>query len=157
MTIFTIFIKLIHYFQAVFKQKREFKVSSTKQFLYLIRVNCFSHKCSKVFLQVLLQLERARLRSVALHRVAVLVHDKLGKVPLDGIEQGAALLLLQELPQRVRFVPVDVNLGEQIKLGALLLLGELFNLLVGLRLLVRELVRRERQNAETCAGRRMKC
>lgn len=94
---------------------------------------------------------------MALHRVAVLVHDKLGKVPLDGIEQGAALLLLQELPQRVRFVPVDVNLGEQIKLGALLLLGELFNLLVGLRLLVRELVRRERQNAETCVGRRVKC
>lgn len=99
---------------------------------------------SKVLLQIVPQLQRASLGSMSFHRLPILVHDELGEVPLDGIEQRTTLALLQELPQRMRLVPVDVYLGEQIELGSLLNAGEVFDLLVGSRFLVTELVAGER-------------
>lgn len=111
---------------------------------------------SEVLLQIIPQLQRAGLRSVPFHRLPLLVHDELGEVPLDGIEQRTALALLQELPQRVRFVPVDVDLREQVKLGSLLVPGEVLDLLVGTRFLVAELVARERQDAKACGGKMLR-
>src|ERR1035438_7355590 len=56
---------------------------------------------------------RRRRRRETLDDVALLVHQELGKVPLDTIPQQAALFALQKLVQRVRIVPVDLDLREQ--------------------------------------------
>lgn len=85
---------------------------------------------------------------MTLHRNSLPVHNKLGEVPLDQIEQSASLLLLQELPQRMRRFPVHVHLLKQVELH-LSVAHKALNLLRATGLLVRELVTRERQNAET--------
>lgn len=84
---------------------------------------------------------------MAFHWLSVFVDDKLGEIPLDRIEQSAALFLLEISPQRVGLVPVDVNLCEQIELGTFFLVSETFDLLIATGLLL-ELVRRESKNAE---------
>uniref|UniRef100_A0A2M4DH48 Putative secreted protein n=1 Tax=Anopheles darlingi TaxID=43151 RepID=A0A2M4DH48_ANODA len=90
------------------------------------------------------QLHRASGRSVPAHRFAPLVHQKLGKVPLDRVNERAALALLQILPQWVRLLPVDVNLGEHVE-AHVAALGELLDLCVRARFLATELIAREGQ------------
>jgi hypothetical protein len=85
---------------------------------------------------------------VALDGIAVLVDDELGEVPLDGVEQGAALLLLQVLEEGMSSLSVDINLLEQIELH-FSVASEALNLLAITRLLVSELIARKRENAET--------
>lgn len=85
---------------------------------------------------------------MSLHRISVLVHNELGKVPLDQVQQDAALLLLQELPHGMRRLAVHVHLLEQVELH----LSVAHKALNGLGipgLLVGELVARERQNAKS--------
>lgn len=85
---------------------------------------------------------------MALDRLAVLVNDELGEVPLDAVEQHSALLLLQILPQWVSSLAVDVDLLEEVELD-LTVASEALDLLGGSGLLVVELVAWESENAET--------
>jgi hypothetical protein len=76
-------------------------------------------------------------REVPPHHVAITVNQELGKVPFDVGGQQASLLLFQEGVQRRLVGPIDVELGEQRKLGALRL-REALDLLVVPALLLAE-------------------
>src|SRR5688572_3561737 len=55
-------------------------------------------------------------RRVALEHATVATDQELGEVPLDRVNaEQSALLVLQPLPQRMRAVAIDVDLGEQRK------------------------------------------
>lgn len=99
-------------------------------------------------LQVLDHLLRRRSGSVALDRLAILVDDELGEVPLDAVEQHSALFLLQILPQWVGGLAVDVDLLEEVKLN-LAVASEALDLFSISGFLVVELVAWEGENAET--------
>lgn len=86
---------------------------------------------------------------MALHGISLLVHNELGEVPLDEIEKESALLLLHELPHRVRLLPIHVHLLEQIELD-FSVADRALDLLVRAGLLIGELVAGECQNAESC-------
>lgn len=98
--------------------------------------------------QVLEHLLRRSVWRVTLNRFAALVDDELGEVPLDGVEQQAALFLLQILPQWMCAFAIHVNLFEQVKLN-FAIASEALNFLSVARLLVVELIARERENAQT--------
>ena len=78
-------------------------------------------------------------RTHSCHRVSVFVNHKLGKVPLNPSPKQAALLFLQEHPQRMSLGPVDLDLLEHVELDAVTL-GELLDLGVGSWLLGAKLV-----------------
>lgn len=48
------------------------------------------------------------------NRLAILVDDELGEVPLDEAAQGAALLVLEVFPERLGLVSVHVSLLEDV-------------------------------------------
>lgn len=72
-------------------------------------------------------------------RLAVLVDDELGEVPLDAIGQHATLLLLEIHPERMGRLAIHVDLLEQIKLD-FSVLHEALNVLGISGLLITELV-----------------
>ena len=49
------------------------------------------------------------------HRAPCFIHNKLGEVPFDSIDEEAALLLLQEVPERVCVTSVDVDFGKHVE------------------------------------------
>ncbi len=51
-------------------------------------------------------------------RNALLIHDELGEVPLDGVDEGPTLLALQVGEQRVLGAAVHVDLREEIEFRA---------------------------------------
>jgi len=102
-------------------------------------------------LNVALDGERGVRGRVPLHHLALAVRQELGEVPLDLAAQRLALLLLQELVQRVGAGPVDLNLGKHGVLGAARL-GKLLDLGVRAGLLAPELVAGEAQNLQTLAA-----
>lgn len=102
----------------------------------------------EIFLQILEHLLGRGIRRVTFNRFSVLVDNELCEIPLDGIEQRAALLLLQILIQGMRALAIHVNLLEQIEID-LSIASEALNLLGIAWLLVAELVARKRENAET--------
>jgi hypothetical protein len=77
---------------------------------------------------------------------SILVNNELCKVPLDAVEQHAALFLFQILPQGVRFLAIDVKLLEQIKLD-FVVADKALNLFGIAGFLVIELITRESKNA----------
>src|ERR1039458_1574519 len=79
-------------------------------------------------------------RRETLYDVSLLVHQELGEVPLDAIAQQAALFALQKLEDRMRVVAVDLDLGEQWEVHSVIDLAERFDLVIGARLLMAELV-----------------
>jgi len=101
-----------------------------------------------VLLQILLQCKRFRVRSIPGDHLTLLVYDELGKVPLYEFAEEAALLVLEVLPDWVRVVPVDVNLGKHVKLCTIRLRRKLFYFLVRSWLLTTKLVAREGEDAE---------
>lgn len=111
-----------------------------------------NHLSLPIFLEPLLQLFRARIRPMPLDRLPILINDKLGEIPLDKISQGASLLVLQVLPQRMGVAPVNIHLLEHVKLQILLVV-EGADLGVVSRFLVGELVAREGQDAKPLALR----
>lgn len=122
-------------------------------YIQIAQLKSKGKKHLKIFLQVLFQLRRTRTRSMAFHWHAVLVHDEFGKVPFDQIQQEATLLLLQELPHRMRLFSIHIHLLEQIEFH-FTVPHETLDLFAVARLLIRKLVTGERQNAKSC---RYKC
>lgn len=98
--------------------------------------------------QVLQHLLRRGCRSVSLNRLAILVDNELGEVPFDAVEEHAALLLLQVLPQRMGCLAVHLDLVEQIELD--FAIGDKALDLFGVAgFLMVELIARESENAKT--------
>jgi len=89
--------------------------------------------------------------TVPLHGLALLVDNELGEVPLDEVSEGAALLVLQELPQWAGVVAVHVHLLEQVEVGVLLL-GEAYDVVGAAGLLAIELVAGEGQDAQAAVA-----
>src|ERR1039457_3643744 len=87
-------------------------------------------------------------RGESLHHVALLVYQELGEVPLDAVTQQAALFALQELVQRMRVVPVDLDLREQWEVHAVIDLAERFDLRIGAGLLMAKLVARKAKHLQ---------
>lgn len=85
---------------------------------------------------------------VAVHGLPLLVHQELGEVPLDGVNQEARLLVLEVLPERVRPVPVDVHLAEHVELHVELL-HKLLYVCLRAGLLTPELVAGKSEDAKT--------
>lgn len=113
---------------------------------FLIKYNSLIN--SQERLQVLQHLfGRCALR-VTLNWLAVFVDDELGKVPLDPVEEEAALLFLQILPQWMSSLAIHLKLLEQVKLD-LAVANRALNLLVIAGLLAVELVTGKCENAET--------
>lgn len=105
----------------------------------------------EVLLEVLLQLRWVGAGSMTLDGISVLVHNELGEVPLDQVQQNSALLLLQELPHGMGLLAVHVHLLEQVELH-LAVAHKALNGFGIARLLVGELVTGERQNAKSWRG-----
>jgi hypothetical protein len=68
--------------------------------------------------------------------LALLVDKEFGEVPLDGVDDGPVLLLLQEVPQGMGLLAVHIDFGVQVGVEVPLAVDELLDLLVGARLLV---------------------
>ena len=71
----------------------------------------------KIARQVLYQLGLLH-GTIALHHAAILINEKLGKVPFDGISQHAPALGLDfhPFPQWVGIVPIYTDLAVHVKL-----------------------------------------
>ena len=65
----------------------------------------------------------------------LLVHHELGEVPLDGVHEEAALLVLQVHPERVGRAAVHLDLAEHVERHVVSVGGERLDLLVGARFL----------------------
>jgi len=68
--------------------------------------------------------------------LALLVDKEFGEVPLDGVDDGPVLLLLQEVPQGMGLLAVHIDFGVQVGVEVPLAVDELLDLLVGAWLLV---------------------
>lgn len=89
---------------------------------------------------VVLHSNRIVHRSEPLHGLPIAVDKELCKVPLDGINKRAALLLLQPLPDGMSIPAIHVNLVVQVELSPVFAPGECLDLLVGAWLLATKLV-----------------
>jgi len=79
----------------------------------------------------------------------VFVDQELGEVPLDGVDDKSRLFRLEIFPQWVGSLAIDVDLREKIELDAVFALCELFDLSIGARFLIAELVTWEGQNPKS--------
>nr|GFD56692.1 hypothetical protein [Tanacetum cinerariifolium] len=87
------------------------------------------------------------------HHLAVRADQELGEVPLDRFRaQHAGRLTLQMLPQRVRSVAVDLDLGKHREADAVVLFAEVADLGFVAGFLVAELVAGEAQHFEAGAA-----
>jgi len=107
-------------------------------------VNVCLEQWSNVFLDFI----RLGVWGISCHWLAILVDQELGKIPLDGIHQKAALLLLQEVVKGMSLLAIYVDLIVDIKLY-FVLLQELLDVHRATRLLVVKLVAWEGSNFET--------
>lgn len=105
-----------------------------------------------ILLQSLHEIFWICVRGEPLHRLSILVDDKLGEVPFDEVTKYPTLFVLQIFIQRMSVRTVDVDLLENIKLH-FVPLDEGADLLAGPGLLAGELVTRERQNPQPLALR----
>lgn len=86
--------------------------------------------------------------AIALHHAAILINEKLGKVPFDGVSQHAPALGLDfhPFPQWVGIVPIHTDLAVHVKLDVVA--GrKLLDFLIIPWLLPPELVAREGQDS----------
>src|SRR5262245_6628933 len=91
-------------------------------------------------------------RRVTLDDVTVATDEELGEVPLDRVDaEQTALLVLEPLPQRMRLVAVDVDLGEHRKRHVVVQRAEILDLGLVPWFLMAELVAREPQYREVAA------
>lgn len=79
-------------------------------------------------------------------RHALLVHHKLREVPFYGVDQEPRLLSLEEGPERVCVVSVDIDFGKHVE-GDVVFGGELLDLLFCAGFLAAELVAGEGEDA----------
>ncbi|MCY1542564.1 hypothetical protein D9M68_783190 [compost metagenome] len=87
------------------------------------------------------------MRGVTLEHAAVLAHQELGEVPLDGLAaQQAGRLRAEPLVERMGLGAVDVDLAHHGKRDAEIALAEGGDLLVAAGVLLAELVAREAQH-----------
>jgi hypothetical protein len=104
---------------------------------------------SQQLLDIARNLLRLGLRRIALHHLAIAPDQELGEVPLDPLgAQHARRFGFQVLPQWVRLVAVDVDLGEHREAHAVVLFAEGADLFLRARLLAAELVAGEAQHFE---------
>ncbi len=92
---------------------------------------------------------RRRRGRVALHHLAILVDQKLGEIPLDGIAEQAALFAFQKFVERMFVSTVDIDLGEQRKIDPIIDLAKRLDLVVIAGLLMSKLVAGEGKRFET--------
>src|SRR3546814_7351390 len=92
-------------------------------------------------------------RRIPLDHPPVAADEELAEVPLDRIDaEQAALLLLQPLPQRMRAVAVDVDLGEHGEVHVVGQRTEFPDRRLVARLLVAELVAGETQHHQAAVA-----
>jgi len=102
-------------------------------------------------------LVRLNFRSHVLNNFALLIDDKLGKVPGNIFGNLLFLVvqltvLLKESVNLVGVLAVNIALLEEGELGTPSVRSVLLNVLIGVRLLSTELVAREREHLESLAG-----
>lgn len=83
---------------------------------------------------------------MTLNGISIFVHNELCKVPFDGVKKRSTLLILQESPQRMSFLSVDINFLEEIEFD-LVILQETLNLLSVTWFLIVELIAGEWKDA----------
>lgn len=103
----------------------------------------------EIFLQVLQHLLGRGGWRKALNGLSILVDDKLGEVPFDGVDERSSLLLLQVLVQRMSFLAVHINLVEQIEIH-FVIASKALNFFSIAWLLMTKLITWKGENAQTC-------
>jgi len=85
-------------------------------------------------------IRRVILWSESQRRRAVVVDNKLCKVPFDSVDEGAAERRLEENVERMSVGSVDVNLGEELEFCVVFRRGERLDFFVGPGFLAAKLI-----------------
>jgi len=108
----------------------------------------------EIFLAFILNLgDRVVCGSKSCHRLTILIHNKLGEVPLDGVHQEPTLLIFKVNPERVGISSINIDLTEHVKSDIVLGCCKLLDLSLSTRFLTTKLVARKPQDSQTSSFR----
>jgi len=102
----------------------------------------------QVLLKICLEAKGFSIWRKALDWLALSVHYELAEIPLNEVAQGAALLVLEVVPQGMCIAAIHIYLCKHVKLDAILSCGKLLDLSISTGFLTAELIAGEGEDPQ---------